>query len=137
MNNAGGRNRTGTGVKPRGILSPLCLPIPPLRHRKSWRRRADLNRCIGVLQTPALPLGYVASQIRNNYSLKDRHNFRFFVSSGPAPLSSAVLEDCAVGGILTPLSRCGINLEGSDLSSKRTSAGNVCPRIFRNSMTCP
>ena len=25
-----------------------------------WRRRADSNRRMGVLQTPALPLGYVA-----------------------------------------------------------------------------
>ena len=28
-----------------------------------WRRHPDLNRGIGVLQTPALPLGYVAIQI--------------------------------------------------------------------------
>ncbi len=27
-----GRNRTGTGVKARGILSPLRLPIPPQPH---------------------------------------------------------------------------------------------------------
>ncbi len=26
---ARGQNRTGTGVTPRGILSPLRLPIPP------------------------------------------------------------------------------------------------------------
>src|SRR5207253_6077245 len=31
--------------------------------RLSWRRRADSNRRMGVLQTPALPLGYVASSI--------------------------------------------------------------------------
>ncbi len=29
---AADRNRTGTGVAPRGILSPLRLPIPPQRH---------------------------------------------------------------------------------------------------------
>jgi hypothetical protein len=29
--------------------------------KMTWRRRADSDRCIGVLQTPALPLGYVAS----------------------------------------------------------------------------
>ena len=29
-----------------------------------WRRRADSNRRMGVLQTPALPLGYVASSFR-------------------------------------------------------------------------
>src|SRR3990170_1505147 len=28
---------------------------------KRWRRRPDSNRGIGVLQTPALPLGYAAS----------------------------------------------------------------------------
>lgn len=28
---AEGRTRTGTGVATRGILSPLCLPIPPPR----------------------------------------------------------------------------------------------------------
>jgi hypothetical protein len=34
------------------ILSPPRLPFRHLG--KKWRRRADLNRCIGVLQTPAL-----------------------------------------------------------------------------------
>ncbi len=34
------------------ILSPPRLPFRHLG--KEWRRRADLNRCIGVLQTPAL-----------------------------------------------------------------------------------
>src|SRR5205807_10646740 len=29
-----------------------------------WRRRADSNRRMGVLQTPALPLGYVALGVR-------------------------------------------------------------------------
>ena len=29
---AGGRNRTDMGWKPRGILSPVRLPISPLRH---------------------------------------------------------------------------------------------------------
>src|ERR1035437_7909583 len=28
---------------------------------KFWRRRSELNRCIRVLQTRALPLGYAAS----------------------------------------------------------------------------
>ena len=31
----------------------------------SWRRQADLNRRIRVLQTRALPLGYVAVSTRN------------------------------------------------------------------------
>ena len=30
---AGNRNRTGTAFKCRGILSPLCLPIPPSRRK--------------------------------------------------------------------------------------------------------
>ena len=30
---AGNQNRTGTAVKCRGILSPLCLPIPPSRQQ--------------------------------------------------------------------------------------------------------
>ena len=31
-NNAGDRNRTGTGGKSRRILSPVRLPVPPRRH---------------------------------------------------------------------------------------------------------
>jgi hypothetical protein len=96
---AEGRNRTGTTLTGQRILSPLRLPIPPLRQGgrildsnekgpalegkkfqkefreegskrngfqkrpalwATWRRRADLNRWIKVLQTSALPLGYVA-----------------------------------------------------------------------------
>ncbi len=77
-----------TGLEPvrcchRGILSPVRLPIPPLRHGTpksvcfgktdiisgsclqkpeivDWRRHPDLNRGIRVLQTRALPLGYGA-----------------------------------------------------------------------------
>ena len=29
LNGGSGRNRTGTAREDRGILSPLCLPIPP------------------------------------------------------------------------------------------------------------
>ena len=53
------RNRTGTEISFRRILSPLRLPVPPPRH-KIWRRHPDLNWGIEVLQTSALPLGYVA-----------------------------------------------------------------------------
>ncbi len=65
-----------TGLEPvrycyRGILSPVRLPIPPLRQIVSfgllikkpeivWRRHPDLNWGIKVLQTLALPLGYGA-----------------------------------------------------------------------------
>ena len=44
-----------------GILSPLCLPIPP--PGRDMRRRPDSNRCIKVLQTSPLPLGYGAVSI--------------------------------------------------------------------------
>ena len=37
LNNAGDRNRTGTGGKSRRILSPVRLPVPPLRHL-TWLR---------------------------------------------------------------------------------------------------
>ncbi len=33
ISGAGGRNRTDTGWKPRGILSPVRLPVSPLRHK--------------------------------------------------------------------------------------------------------
>ncbi len=36
-NGARGRNRTGTDVEVRGILSPLCLPISPPGLLRSWR----------------------------------------------------------------------------------------------------
>src|SRR2546425_10870168 len=68
------------GLSGRRVLSPPRLPVPtlargyvracgvhglPLRGRGygTWRRRADSNRRMGVLQTPALPLGYVASSL--------------------------------------------------------------------------
>ena len=42
------------------ILSPSCLPIPPLALErgvtKEWRRHPDLNREYTVLQTAALPI---------------------------------------------------------------------------------
>ena len=31
IDGAAGRNRTGTGITSRGILSPLRLPVPPPR----------------------------------------------------------------------------------------------------------
>ncbi len=54
MHGAGGRNRTDTGWKPRGILSPVRLPVSPLRHKyqykknyllcqMKWRSREALN----------------------------------------------------------------------------------------------
>jgi hypothetical protein len=49
---------------PRGILSPLRLPIPPHQHVSFvlffWRHHPESNWGIKVLQTSALPLGYGA-----------------------------------------------------------------------------
>src|SRR6185295_6179762 len=39
VSGAGGRSRTGTGLVALGILSPVRLPIPPLR--RSWTRRLE------------------------------------------------------------------------------------------------
>ena len=55
-----------TGLEPvryryRRILSPVRLPVPPLRHK--WRHRPDSNWSIRVLQTLALPLGYGAIRV--------------------------------------------------------------------------
>ena len=50
---AGNRDRTGTEVTLLGILSPLRLPIPPLRHmeRDEWYRTTpDRQRLTGVLR---------------------------------------------------------------------------------------
>ncbi len=52
-----------TGVEPvrcchRRILSPVRLPIPPLR--QIWRHHPESNWGMKVLQTLALPLGYGA-----------------------------------------------------------------------------
>jgi hypothetical protein len=46
---ARGRNRTGTSVTTRGILSPLRLPIPPpgqraMLHQGKWRLGSESNR---------------------------------------------------------------------------------------------
>ena len=38
-------------------------PEPSYFFRSQWRRRPESNRCIEVLQTSALPLGYVATII--------------------------------------------------------------------------
>ncbi len=43
----------------RGILSPLCLPVPPLR-RKMMEATPGFEPGMEILQTSALPLGYVA-----------------------------------------------------------------------------
>ena len=44
------------------ILSPVCLPIPPLGRpaKRDLRLGWELNPRVKVLQTSALPLGYRA-----------------------------------------------------------------------------
>jgi hypothetical protein len=37
---------------------------------KIWRRRPDSNRRMGVLQTPALPLGYAADTLEREMGLE-------------------------------------------------------------------
>ena len=64
----------GAGLEPaqifiRGILSPLRLPIPPSRHTHFFMEAAPgFEPGIGVLQTPALPLGYTAMYFYFNIS---------------------------------------------------------------------
>ena len=57
---AADRNRTGTDITIRGILSPLRLPVPPPRQTKKLEATPRIELGIKVLQTSALPLGYVA-----------------------------------------------------------------------------
>jgi hypothetical protein len=39
---AGGRNRTDTGLEPRGILSPVRLPVSPLRHKNKYKKNDSI-----------------------------------------------------------------------------------------------
>ena len=61
-NGAEDRNRTGTRGKSRRILSPVRLPVPPLRHSIFFFLEATPRFELGIkeLQSTALPLGYVA-----------------------------------------------------------------------------
>ena len=56
FSNAGDRNRTGTECYLRRILSPVRLPVPPLRRQATPRFELGVKD----LQSSALPLGYVA-----------------------------------------------------------------------------
>ena len=62
-------------AKARGILSPLCLPIPPLRQDNELEATPGFEPGIKVLQTSALPLGYVAQKIKwsGKRGLNPRH----------------------------------------------------------------
>ena len=59
-NGAEDRNRTGTRGKSRRILSPVRLPVPPLRHSIFLEATPRFELGIKELQSTALPLGYVA-----------------------------------------------------------------------------
>ena|SRR5690554_1533723 len=62
-------------ARTRGILSPLCLPVPPLRQvyyvsSPCSKREEEMMEAtpgfepgMEILQTSALPLGYVASKL--------------------------------------------------------------------------
>ena len=56
---AEGGTRTHTPLRETDFKSAASTFPPP--RQKLKRRRADSDRCIGVLQTPALPLGYTAT----------------------------------------------------------------------------
>ena len=59
MYGARGRTRTGTRVKSRGILSPLCLPIsPPGQKIILWSGKRGSNSRPQPWQGCALPLSY-------------------------------------------------------------------------------
>jgi hypothetical protein len=67
------RATTATSLPARARAAARNPPIDPapttaIRTRiKRWRRRADLNCRMGLLQSPALPLGYVAAHTSNQY----------------------------------------------------------------------
>ena len=56
------RNRTGTVVTYRRILSPVRLPVPPPRH-KIWSGRRDSNPRPPPWQGGVLPLNYFRIKI--------------------------------------------------------------------------
>ena len=58
------RNRTGTVVTYRRILSPVRLPVPPPRHlRKLWSGRRGSNSRPPPWQGGVLPLNYFRNNI--------------------------------------------------------------------------
>ncbi len=71
----------------RGILSPLCLPISPLR-QKMMEATPGFEPGMEILQTSALPLGYVALHTIKKWSGKRGSNPRHQPWQGCAlPLS--------------------------------------------------
>src|SRR5262249_4677306 len=63
INGAGGRNRTGMGLSALGILSPVRLPIPPLRPRFDRLRKAGGER--RRRERPAPSLAYLLPPFRS------------------------------------------------------------------------
>jgi hypothetical protein len=55
MIGAGGRNRTDTGWKPRGILSPVRLPVSPLRHKQQYKENCLLCQIKGEAVPEYMP----------------------------------------------------------------------------------
>ena len=53
-----GRDRTGTNITAHRILSPACLPIPPLGHLKTLSEKRDSDPRPQPWQGCALPLSY-------------------------------------------------------------------------------
>jgi hypothetical protein len=110
------------------ILSPPRLPFRHLG--KKWRRRADLNRCIGVLQTPALttwlrrlkllwsgrrdsnsrlppwqggvlPLNYFRTSFYIYYKMVPRRRFELLRAYAHHPLKMACLPDSTTSAFTT------------------------------------
>ena len=75
MGNAEGGTRTHTPLQEADFKSAASA-IPPPR-QKQKRRRADLNRCIGVLQTPALTSWLRRYNCANKTSISMERKTRF------------------------------------------------------------
>jgi hypothetical protein len=76
------RNRTGTVVTYRRILSPVRLPVPPPRQvykkstyiqNKCLEAATGFEPVVKVLQTSALPLGYAAIGAEDGIRTRDPH----------------------------------------------------------------
>jgi hypothetical protein len=81
IRNAEDRNRTGTVVTYRRILSPVRLPVPPPRQNKilplsysikTMEAATGFEPVVKVLQTSALPLGYAAKIIGAEDGIRTR-----------------------------------------------------------------
>ena len=62
-NNAEDRNRTGTVITHRRILSPVRLPVPPPRRNELAKRRTGFEPATPTLAGGALPLSYFRKMV--------------------------------------------------------------------------